>query len=289
MTEGAAAFTALGTEVRSALSDRGFQTPTRTQRRALPPIAAGEHTLVVAPTGTGKTETAMLPVFDALVQHEDEERGTYGFRALYITPLRALNRDMRERLDWWGEQLDIDVDVRHGDTTDYQRSKQANDPPDVLVTTPETVQAMLTGSKLRTGLESLEHVVIDEVHELAASKRGAQLTVALERRFDIDVVAELNAADATLTVFYTALGTDFSRRGFYLPLGTASGGEEVTELNLITLEQFHGVAEMYYFLGEQGYETRGPTLQARTRTDAIGLPIITIPISNVNRGGGSPD
>ncbi|WP_256301182.1 DEAD/DEAH box helicase [Haloarchaeobius salinus] len=181
MTQGAAAFTVLGSEVRSALSDRGFQTPTRTQRRALPPIAAGEHTLVVAPTGTGKTETAMLPVFDALVQHEDEERGTYGFRALYITPLRALNRDMRERLDWWGEQLGLDVDVRHGDTTDYQRSKQANNPPDVLVTTPETVQAMLTGSKLRTGLESLQHVVVDEVHELAASKRGAQLTVALER------------------------------------------------------------------------------------------------------------
>ncbi|WP_257297803.1 DEAD/DEAH box helicase [Haloarchaeobius sp. FL176] len=181
MTEGAAAFTVLGSEVRSALSDRGFQTPTRTQRRALPPIAAGEHTLVVAPTGTGKTETAMLPVFDSLVRNEDEERGTYGFRALYITPLRALNRDMRERLDWWGERLGLDVDVRHGDTTDYQRSKQANDPPDVLVTTPETVQAMLTGSKLRTGLESLEHVVIDEVHELAASKRGAQLTVALER------------------------------------------------------------------------------------------------------------
>jgi len=178
MTEaGAAAFTALGDRVRAALSERGFTTPTEPQRKAIAPLAAGNHGLVVAPTGTGKTETAMLPVFDALAQAEER----FGIGALYITPLRALNRDMRQRLDWWGEALDLDVDVRHGDTTDYQRQKQANDPPDVLVTTPETLQAMLTGSKLRTALADVDHVVVDEVHELAAAKRGAQLTVGLER------------------------------------------------------------------------------------------------------------
>ncbi|MFW5938258.1 MAG: DEAD/DEAH box helicase [Halanaeroarchaeum sp.] len=175
-TRGADAFAHLGQSVRDALSDRGFQQPTEPQRRAIPPIADGQDALVVAPTGTGKTETAMLPIFDALVETEPE-----GFGALYITPLRALNRDMRERLDWWGAVLGLDIDVRHGDTTDYQRQQQAEDPPDVLVTTPETLQAMLTGSKLRTGLESVDHVVVDEVHELAASKRGAQLTIGLER------------------------------------------------------------------------------------------------------------
>jgi ATP-dependent Lhr-like helicase len=173
---GADAFARLGPEVRSALSDRGFDSPTEPQRRAVPPIADGEDTLVVAPTGTGKTESAMLPVFDALAGDE-----RFGVGALYVTPLRALNRDMRERLDWWGDRLDLDVDVRHGDTSDYHRSKQADDPPDVLVTTPETLQAMLTGSKLRRALADVDHVVVDEVHELAGSKRGAQLAVGLER------------------------------------------------------------------------------------------------------------
>ncbi|MFD1641654.1 DEAD/DEAH box helicase [Halohasta litorea] len=178
---GADAFSHLGETVRAALSDRGFSTPTEPQRRAIPPLASGRNTLVIAPTGTGKTETAMLPVFDAIGQHREREGSTDGFCALYITPLRALNRDMRERLDWWGERLDIEIDVRHGDTTQYQRQKQANDPPDVLVTTPETLQAMLSGSKLRTALADVRHVIVDEVHELAASKRGAQLTVGLER------------------------------------------------------------------------------------------------------------
>ena len=178
---GADAFTHLGETVRAALSKRGFSTPTDPQRRAIPILASGRNTLIVAPTGTGKTETAMLPVFDAIVQDRDQEGPTDGFCALYITPLRALNRDLRERLDWWGEQLEITIDVRHGDTTQYQRGKQADNPPDVLVTTPETLQAMLTGSKLREGLADVRHVIVDEVHELAASKRGAQLTVGLER------------------------------------------------------------------------------------------------------------
>jgi len=175
------AFAHLGGEVRAALSERGFTTPTEPQRRAIPALADGRNGLVVAPTGTGKTETAMLPVLNSIVEAGAPE----GFAALYVTPLRALNRDMRERLDWWGETLGLDVDVRHGDTTQYQRKKQADDPPDVLVTTPETLQAMLTGEKLRDGLADVRHVVVDEVHELAGAKRGAQLAIGMERLVEL--------------------------------------------------------------------------------------------------------
>jgi ATP-dependent Lhr-like helicase len=177
------AFTHLGSTVREALSERGFTRPTEPQRKAIPPLAEGRNALVLAPTGTGKTETAMLPVFDHLVRARDDpdDPPRSGISALYITPLRALNRDMMDRLEWWGDRLDLEIAVRHGDTTRYERSKQADDPPDVLITTPESLQAILTGSKMRTALASVAHVVVDEVHEIASAKRGAQLTVGLER------------------------------------------------------------------------------------------------------------
>ena len=175
--QGADAFTQLDPALRSALSARGFSSPTAPQRAAIPTVAEGADTLVIAPTGTGKTESAMLPVLSRIVERDER----FGISALLVTPLRSLNRDMLDRLQWWGEELDVDVEVRHGDTTRYQRSQQAEDPPDVLITTPETIQAMLTGSKLRVALEDLDHVVVDEIHELVGSKRGAQLTVALER------------------------------------------------------------------------------------------------------------
>ena len=165
--------------VQQAVAEMGFTVPTLPQTKAFPPIINGENVLLIAPTGTGKTEAVLLPIFSKLVEQKNVAHK--GIKVIYITPLRALNRDMLKRLQLWSQKLDISVDVRHGDTEMKIRRKQAQKPPQMLVTTPETLQAILPGSQMRRHLKSVEFVVIDEVHDLAASKRGAQLSLALER------------------------------------------------------------------------------------------------------------
>ncbi|MCU0631568.1 MAG: DEAD/DEAH box helicase [Methanolinea sp.] len=162
--------------VQECIRARGFSRLSEIQAKAIPLVREGRHLLLIAPTGTGKTESAMIPVFEAMRSHTGE-----GFCTLYITPLRSLNRDMLQRLEWWCRELGFRVGVRHGDTPQSERRKQALHPPDLLITTPETLQALFMGKVLRKHLSSVKYVVIDEIHELAGSKRGAQLAVALER------------------------------------------------------------------------------------------------------------
>jgi ATP-dependent Lhr-like helicase len=167
----------LDPKVKACIRKRGFSVLSEAQKQAIPLIHQGNHVVLIAPTGTGKTESAMFPVFNALLSMSSGG----GFKAIYITPLRSLNRDILARMQWWCSELGLTVGVRHGDTPLSERRKQALAPPDLLITTPETFQALFMGKRLRKHLNRVRFVIIDEIHELAGSKRGAQLAVALER------------------------------------------------------------------------------------------------------------
>jgi len=173
----ASVFQMLHPLIRRGLKRLGIGEPTPPQRAAIPPILRGENLLLVAPTASGKTEAALLPILHRLLTSRRRE----GVGILYITPLRALNRDLYERLIFWGDHLGIEVGVRHGDTGRGERRRQAAKPPEMLITTPETLQAILPHRGMRRHLRAVRWVVVDEIHELASTKRGAQLAVALER------------------------------------------------------------------------------------------------------------
>ncbi|MFB0543804.1 MAG: DEAD/DEAH box helicase [Candidatus Bathyarchaeia archaeon] len=171
-------FSLLCKPVRRLIEERGFTEPTEPQRRAIPLILRGENVLLISPTATGKTEAAFLPVLHLYLTSEEKKPG---IKILYITPLRALNRDILDRLTWWCTELDLDVAVRHGDSSTIERTRQRRSPPDMLITTPETLQAVLLGRVIRRYLRSVRWVIVDEIHELADNKRGSQLSLALER------------------------------------------------------------------------------------------------------------
>ncbi|MFW9973758.1 MAG: DEAD/DEAH box helicase [Candidatus Thorarchaeota archaeon] len=175
------AFAPLSEEIASFLKTNGIVEFTPIQEKAVPLLLTSrENVLLLAPTGSGKTEAALLPLLDRL-QEMKRARELFGFYILYITPLRALNRDVFKRIEDLCNHLNLSVAVRHGDTTQYARRKQAIKPPNLLITTPESLQAILPGKRLRYHLKTVFAVIVDEVHDLAGSKRGVQLSLGLER------------------------------------------------------------------------------------------------------------
>ena len=167
-----------------------FSAPTAAQEGAWESIRNGNNTLIIAPTGSGKTLAAFLWALDAL--HREHEAGTAGgTRILYISPLKALGADVERNLraplagitrlsgNDAGEPS-ITVGVRSGDTPARERRQLISNPPDILITTPESLYLMLT-SAARNTLAGVTTVIVDEIHNLAATKRGAHLTVSLER------------------------------------------------------------------------------------------------------------
>jgi ATP-dependent Lhr-like helicase len=158
---------------------RSFERPTEAQTQAWPAIAAGENVLVSAPTGSGKTLAAFLWGLDRLVAEPAEPRRT---RLVYVSPLKALSYDVEKNLraPLKGIGGDVTVAIRTGDTPQRERQAMLRTPPDVLITTPESLYLMLT-SRAREFLVDTEWVIVDEIHAVARTKRGAHLALTLER------------------------------------------------------------------------------------------------------------
>ncbi len=157
--------------------EQAFAAPTPAQAAGWPAIASGEHVLIQAPTGSGKTLAAFLYGIDRL----DQSPGA-GLRLLYISPLKALNYDVERNLrgPLAGLRSDLRVGVRTGDTPQKERQAMLRSAPDILITTPESLFLLLT-SQARELLRTVETVIVDEVHAVAGTKRGAHLALSLER------------------------------------------------------------------------------------------------------------
>jgi ATP-dependent helicase Lhr and Lhr-like helicase len=170
-----------------------FGHATEPQRRAWPAIARGEHTLIAAPTGSGKTLAAFLAAIDSLVRQGVNGALGNETQVVYISPLKALSNDIeknlqqplagiREELKSQGlPDVDIQVQVRTGDTTPAERAAMRKQSPHILVTTPESFYLLLTSESGRAMLETTRTVIVDEIHAIAGSKRGSHLALSLER------------------------------------------------------------------------------------------------------------
>ena len=170
-------FDILDPRLQEVLNELGLQ-PTPRQLEYLEAIIASEDVLIVASTGSGKTFGTIIACLHRILTEEATPITT-----VVITPLKALNRDIFRRvLPSLGEKLGVSIAVRHGDTTSAERRRQTKDPPQILISTPELFQALLPAKILgRERLKNVQTVVIDEIHELVETKRGVQLSIALER------------------------------------------------------------------------------------------------------------
>ena len=162
----------------------GFQNLTKIQKISYPVISRKQNCLLVAPTGSGKTEASMIPIL-SILDNERERNIDFvqdnAIFVLYVTPLRALNNDVHRRIIDYAKRRNLDAQIRHGDTSRISKQRMVKKPPHILITTPESLGIILAQEKFKAFLKHLRWVIIDEVHELIGNERGTHLTVSLER------------------------------------------------------------------------------------------------------------
>ena len=170
-----------------------FKKPTETQIEAWHAVRSGKHTLVSAPTGSGKTLAAFYVAIDRLVARGLSDLNNRRIEVVYVSPLKALSNDIQKNLETplsgiarelslLGESSpNISVGVRTGDTPSYERQKMVRYPPDILVTTPESLYLLLTSASGREMLSGVSSLIVDEIHAIVNDKRGSHLALSAER------------------------------------------------------------------------------------------------------------
>jgi ATP-dependent Lhr-like helicase len=171
----------LHSKLKDAMRELGYETILPVQEKSIPVIMAGYNTIIVAPTGSGKTEAAVFPVASRMIECRERGSCREGVLLVYITPLRALNRDIESRISNIFSKTGFGVMVRHGDTTPKGRRKFLSEFPDVMITTPESLNLLLTVESLRRAWSNVRWVIVDELHEFVDNERGSELAVILER------------------------------------------------------------------------------------------------------------
>lgn len=178
--------------------NNGFFTPP--QRKAIPSIKSETNTLIASPTGSGKTLASFGSIIDELVNLSKTNNLENSIYCVYVSPLKSLANDIQKNLarpvNAVQDELNDDCDeirhaIRHGDTTDAEKSKMLDETPHILNTTPETLAILLNSPRFNENFRTVEHVIVDEIHSVAGSKRGTHLSVSLER------LSELSENDIT--------------------------------------------------------------------------------------------
>lgn len=177
------------------VKEKGWASLNELQLKSIEIVKRGDNVLITAPTGSGKTEAALLPILDEMLKTNPEP-----VSLLYITPMRALINDVFNRIKWWADKLGLTIARKHGEVSQREKNMRNKVKPQILVLTPESLKIDLDWApRFRENYKSVRWIIIDEIHEIAGNKRGAQLSLLLERLrklFSID--PQIIALSATI-------------------------------------------------------------------------------------------